>query len=68
MTLIEQGIRPKAGFAAHIVGSYDFKTKTVTEKIVPYDIQNCALAERYKDFYSRRQKKNLTKRWLSRFL
>ncbi len=59
MTLMEQGIRPKAGFAAHIVGSYNFKTKTVTEKIAPYDIQNCDFNARYKDFLLQKAKEKL---------
>lgn len=58
-TLMEQGIRPKAGYAAHVVGSYDFKTKTVTEKIVPYDIQNCNFTAIYKDFILQKAKEKL---------
>lgn len=61
MTLMEQGIRPKAGFAAHVVGSYDFKKKTVTEKIVPYDIQNCDFVAIYKDFLLQKAKEKLDK-------
>lgn len=61
MTLMEHGIRTKAGFASHIVGSYDFKTKTVTEKIAPFDIQNCDFTARYKDFLCQKAKEKLDK-------
>lgn len=59
MTLMEQGVRPKAGFAAHIVGSYDFNTKTVTKKMIPYDIQNCKFAIGYKEFLLQEAKEKL---------
>lgn len=38
MTLMENGIRPKNGFSSHIIGAYDFISKSVIEKLIPFDI------------------------------
>ena len=59
MTIMENGIRPKAGFASHIVGSYDFEMKKVTENIVPFDIQNSEYVHEYKNELLQRAKSKL---------
>lgn len=58
-TLMERGVRPKAGFAAHTVGTYDFNIKAVTEKIKPYDIQNCRCAAEFKEMLLKKAKEKL---------
>lgn len=50
MTLMENGIRPKNGFSSHIIGAYDFKSKNVVEKLIPFDIQNSNFAINYKEY------------------
>lgn len=59
MTLMENGIRLKEGFASHIIGAYDFKTKMVIEKLIPFDIQNSGFAVNYKEYLLRKAKENL---------
>lgn len=59
MTLLENGIRPKVGFASHIVGSYDFESKAITETLTPFDVQNGDFAVAYKESLLEEAKKNL---------
>lgn len=50
MTLMENGIRPKNGFSSHIIGAYDFISKNVIEKLIPFDIQNSNFVINYKEY------------------
>lgn len=59
MTLLENGTRPRLGFASHIVGSYNFETKAVEETLMPFDIQNCDFAMTYKASLLEEAKRNL---------
>lgn len=59
MTLMENGVRPKEGFASHMIGAYDFKTKRVSEKLIPFNIQNCGFAKNYKEYLLREIKENI---------
>lgn len=49
MTIMEDGLKPHTGFASHIVGTYDFETKMVTEQLTPFSIQTCDFALNYKN-------------------
>lgn len=59
MTLLENGVRPRPGFASHIVGSYNFETKAIEETLIPFDIQNSGFAVAYKKSLLEEAKKNL---------
>lgn len=59
MTLLENGVRPRPGFASHIVGSYNFETKAIEEALIPFDIQHSGFAVTYKESLLEEAKKNL---------
>ncbi len=40
MTLVERGIRPKEGFASHILGGYDEVSKEVIKELIPHKISD----------------------------
>lgn len=48
LTLMENGPRPKAGFAGHIVGGYSAEFKTVANEIIPVYIQKQSFVDRHR--------------------
>ena len=48
MDLMENGIRSKGDFAAHIVGGYDYNKRKVLKYLYPLNVRNSEWAQNYK--------------------
>lgn len=40
MNMLENGVRPKEGYASHIIGSYDWESKEVKKVLIPHKIND----------------------------
>lgn len=54
MNIQENGTRPKGSSSNHVVGAYDFETKNIVKKLIPYEVANS-------EWYIKERKKILNK-------